>query len=135
MEELSIGAVARRARVQASTIRYYEQIGLLPAPERVGGQRRYGADVLDRLAFIRTAQRIGFSLGEVQQLLDHQRGGVALPALWRTLAQQKLGEIDRVIQHAQQIRQQLSQGLGCACDDLGSCMQCVCAECGAGGGC
>jgi MerR family transcriptional regulator, redox-sensitive transcriptional activator SoxR len=54
--ELTIGEVARRAGVATSSIRYYERIGLLPRPERSGGQRRYRADVLDRLGFIAVAQ-------------------------------------------------------------------------------
>jgi MerR family transcriptional regulator, redox-sensitive transcriptional activator SoxR len=55
--ELTIGEVARRAGVATSSIRYYERIELLPTPERVSGQRRYGSDVLGKLGLIGVAQR------------------------------------------------------------------------------
>ena len=54
--ELTIGEVARRAGVATSSIRYYERIGLLPKPDRSGGQRRYDAEVLGKLGFIGVAQ-------------------------------------------------------------------------------
>jgi len=56
--------------VAASSIRYYERIGLLPPPERSHGQRRYDADVLGRLGFIGVAQSAGFKLREIRELID-----------------------------------------------------------------
>ena len=55
MNEMTIGQVAQQAGVQPSTLRYYERIGILSAPKRVSGQRRYTADVLKSLTFIRVA--------------------------------------------------------------------------------
>src|SRR4051812_3286731 len=72
--ELTIGDVARRAGVATSSIRYYERIGLLPKPERSGGQRRYHADVLGKLGFIGVAQSAGFKLREIKELLDGADG-------------------------------------------------------------
>jgi DNA-binding transcriptional MerR regulator len=67
---LSIGDLAARAGTKVQTIRYYEQIALVPAPERsAGNQRRYGASHLERLAFIRHARELGFSLGAIRELL------------------------------------------------------------------
>jgi DNA-binding transcriptional MerR regulator len=67
----SIGGLARRTGTKVQTVRYYEEIGLLPEPERsVGGQRRYDQTSLDRLAFIRHAREMGFSLEMVRELLD-----------------------------------------------------------------
>ena len=63
---LTIGEVARRAGVRASAIRYYEEAGLLPAPERVGGKRRYDEGILRRLAIIGGAKRAGFTLREIR---------------------------------------------------------------------
>jgi DNA-binding transcriptional MerR regulator len=68
--ELTIGEVARRAGVAPSSIRYYERIGLLPEPDRLGGQRRYDADVLGKLGFIGVAQSAGFKLREIRELID-----------------------------------------------------------------
>jgi DNA-binding transcriptional MerR regulator len=70
LPELTIGEVARRAGVATSSIRYYERIGLLPKPERVGGQRRYDAEVLGKLGFIGVAQSAGFKLAEIRELID-----------------------------------------------------------------
>ncbi|MCB1972701.1 MAG: helix-turn-helix domain-containing protein, partial [Geminicoccaceae bacterium] len=71
LPSLTIGRVARAANCKVQTIRYYEQIGLMPEPGRTeGGQRRYGDDELDRLAFIRHARQLGFSLEAIRELLD-----------------------------------------------------------------
>ncbi len=66
---LTIGEVARRSGVAATTLRYYEQIGLLPAPIRLGGQRRYDEAVLSRLEVIALCKTAGFALDEIQRLL------------------------------------------------------------------
>lgn|SRR6056297_1707824 len=68
---LTIGSLARKTGTKVQTIRYYEQIGLMPEPGRTeGGQRRYGDADLDRLAFIRHARQLGFSLEAIRELLD-----------------------------------------------------------------
>lgn len=67
---LSIGALARRARCKVQTIRYYEQVGLMPQPGRTAGnQRWYGEAHADRLAFIRHSRELGFSLDSIRELL------------------------------------------------------------------
>ncbi|MFN8563711.1 MAG: MerR family transcriptional regulator [Anaerolineae bacterium] len=63
--DMTISEVARRVGVRTSTLRYYESIGLLPAPKRVSGRRRYDSAVLQRLEIIRTAQQAGFTLAEL----------------------------------------------------------------------
>src|SRR3546814_2307515 len=68
---LTIGKLGESACVKGPTIRYYEQIGLLPEPERsAGNQRLYGAKALDRLAFIRHARDLGFPLEAIRDLLS-----------------------------------------------------------------
>lgn len=75
MNAMTIGALARAAGVNVETIRFYQRRGLMPVPKRsLGSVRRYGADAGQRLRFIRRAQEIGFSLGEVAELLRLQRG-------------------------------------------------------------
>jgi MerR family redox-sensitive transcriptional activator SoxR len=66
---MRISDVARRTGVLATTIRFYESIGLLPLPRRLNGQRIYGTDILDRLALIRFGRKTGFSLKELKSLL------------------------------------------------------------------
>lgn len=69
----SIGELSRRTKVKVPTIRYYEQAGLLPAPERTqGNQRRYDAAGLERLSFIRHARELGFSIGAIASLIELQ---------------------------------------------------------------
>ncbi|MBB4038489.1 Cu(I)-responsive transcriptional regulator [Microvirga flocculans] len=69
--ELAIGELSRRTGVKVPTIRYYEQIGLLPEPTRTEGQqRRYGAPEVRRLNFIRHARELGFDVEAIRQLLD-----------------------------------------------------------------
>ena len=68
---LPIGTLSRRTGTKVQTIRYYERIGLMRAPERsAGGQRRYRARDLDQLAFIRHARQLGFGLDAIRELLD-----------------------------------------------------------------
>lgn len=67
----SIGELSRRTGVKIPTIRYYEQMGLIDAPERSeGNQRRYTRDGLKRLAFIRHSRELGFSIDDIRELLD-----------------------------------------------------------------
>lgn len=131
MDALTIGQVAQHAGVAPSTIRYYERIALLPQPRRVSGQRRYDAAVIERLLFIQTTQRLGFTLSEIQQLFQHHETAFPLPVLWQTLAQQKLSDVERMIQHATTVQQLLLQGLRCGCATMADCMSCVGEQCGA----
>ena len=69
-EDLPIGALSKRSGVNIETIRYYERIGIMPAPKRsAGGYRLYGPDHLKRLTFIRRGRELGFSLDELRDLL------------------------------------------------------------------
>ena len=71
MKSISIGAVSREAGVKVPTIRYYEEIGLLPAPDRaVNNRRTYGPEIVRRLKFIRHARELGFEVEAVRQLLS-----------------------------------------------------------------
>jgi MerR family redox-sensitive transcriptional activator SoxR len=129
MKELTIGEVARRAGIRPSAIRYYESIDLLPLPSRVSGRRRYDAAILDRLAFIQVAQKLGFTLAEIQLIFDRQEKKASLSANWQALARQKLAEVDTVIEHAHHVKKLLVQGLGCECADLSNCIDCVLMNC------
>jgi MerR family mercuric resistance operon transcriptional regulator len=74
-ETMTIGALARAAGVNVETIRFYQRKGLIPEPDRPRGSiRRYGADALGRLRFIKSAQKLGFSLDEVADLLKLEDG-------------------------------------------------------------
>lgn len=107
--ELTIGEIARLADVQASTLRYYESIGLLPSPRRVSGQRRYSHDILPVLAIIQLAKEANFSLPEIKAFLYGIDGTPS--ERWRQLAEQKLHEINAVIARAQGMKQLLEEAL------------------------
>lgn len=129
MQELTISQVARQAGIRPSTIRYYESISILPSPHRVSGQRRYDATILDRLAFIRVAQKLGFTLMEIRLLFHHQEEVAPLSERWQTLARQKLAEVNALITQATTIKRSLEQGLRCGCPNLFECIHCVLLRC------
>ena len=129
MEELTIGEVERRSGVRATTIRYYESINVLPEPRRANGRRRYDPAILDRLAFIHIAQRLGFTLTEITVLFEQQDTATPLSERWQTMAREKLADVDRLIRHAREVRQTLLSGLRCGCSNLHECIDCVLKQC------
>jgi MerR family transcriptional regulator, redox-sensitive transcriptional activator SoxR len=115
---LTIGEVARQAGVAATTLRYYEQIGLLPPPDRRGGQRRYDDSVLARLEVIRLCKSAGFALEEIQLLFADEAPG--RPAS-RALAEAKLAEIDAQLESLARARAVIEWGMRCTCPSIDSC--------------
>lgn len=115
--ELTIGQVADRAGINSSAIRFYERVGVLPQPDRVSGQRRYGDGTVRRLEVIDIAQRAGFSLEEIRLLLDDSSGEVQL----RDLAQRKLPEVEALIARAGAMRDWLLKAQLCHCSSLELC--------------
>ena len=93
---MKIGALAEHTGVHVETIRYYQNLGLMPKPARAHGSvRRYGRDEADRLRFIKRAQGLGFSLDEVKLLLDLSAGEHC--AETRTIAEQKRRLVEKKI--------------------------------------
>jgi DNA-binding transcriptional MerR regulator len=118
MAGLTIGEVARRAGVAATTLRYYEQIGLVSAPARLGGQRRYDDAVLARLEVIRLCKSAGFALDEIQLLFADDAPG--RPAS-RALAEAKLAEIDAQMESLARARAVIEWGMRCTCPSIDAC--------------
>jgi MerR family transcriptional regulator, redox-sensitive transcriptional activator SoxR len=118
-KQLAIGEVAEQSGMSPSRIRYYEARGLLPAPERVSGKRRYGSGVLRRLAIIDAAQRVGFGLDEIRDLLG-SRDELAHERL-RQLALAKLPELDELIDRATSVRRLLEICSECHCESIDAC--------------
>ena len=119
--ELTIGQVASRSGVTASTIRYYESIGLLPAPERESGQRRYDESVLGRLAFIGVAQEAGFTLREIGELNAGVDSAADLSSPMREMSSRKLPEIQALVERAEAMRDWLEAASGCECSTPEEC--------------
>ena len=121
---LRSGEVAAAAGVNVQTLRYYERRGLLPEPDRsLGGHRLYPADTTTVLRVIKAAQRLGFTLEEVADLLDagrhhhHQRSDRRLA----DRAQEKLVEVEAKIADLQIIAETLRSTVDAGCDDLVEC--------------
>jgi MerR family transcriptional regulator, redox-sensitive transcriptional activator SoxR len=119
---LTIGEVARRAGVRASAIRYYESLGILPAPQRVNGRRRYDANVLYLLLAIGIAKQAGFTMNEMRQLFGSVEHREAPSAVWERLARQKLQEVDALIDQAHAMKALLEEGLRCGCLTMEECV-------------
>jgi MerR family redox-sensitive transcriptional activator SoxR len=120
---MKIGQLSTRAGVNASAIRYYEKLGLLPAPQRTGGQRRYPGDALDRVLLIRFAGEMGFSLGEIKLFLHGLRENAPVGPRWRKLAHRKIREVEENIQRSLLLKSLLENLLHCRCASLQVCVQ------------
>jgi MerR family transcriptional regulator, redox-sensitive transcriptional activator SoxR len=114
---LTIGELARKSGRTASSIRYYEQIGLLPEPVRLSGQRRYSPEVVRTLAVIHIAQHAGLSLEQIKAML----AGPDPVAELRRAAATKLPEVTAVIDRAARARDWLELAAMCQCRDLDEC--------------
>ena len=105
---LPIGAFAAAAGVNVETIRFYQRKGLLPRPRRAyGGIRRYGAADVARVRFVKSAQLLGFSLGEIADLLALEDGTHCAEA--RVAAEQKLANVRAKLEHLRRIESVLAQ--------------------------
>jgi DNA-binding transcriptional MerR regulator len=123
---LRSGQVAERAGVNPQTLRYYERRGLIAEPARSpGGHRAYPPETVTLLTVIKAAQRLGFTLEEVAELIDTGRRGHPTPDL-RERAQAKIAEVDARIADLTTIRSALSAVVSAGCDSL---THCTCPDC------
>jgi MerR family redox-sensitive transcriptional activator SoxR len=121
MSSLSIGQLAAKADVNASTLRYYESIGLLPSPERKNGQRRYSESLLERIKFIKTAQLTGFTIQEIVLLLEGFVPDLSLSEKWEKMAVNKRSELEERKKQINSMLQILDDGLNCKCVSWSEC--------------
>ena len=118
----TIGEVAARAGVATSALRFYEANGLIHSDRTDVGHRRYHADVLRRVGFIRVAQRVGLSLGEIRSALDSLPSGrtpnrkdwTRLASSWRPLIDQRIAMLEAM-------KENLDGCIGCGCLSLDTC--------------
>ncbi|MGB7337320.1 MAG: MerR family transcriptional regulator [Phototrophicaceae bacterium] len=110
---MTIGEVAKIAGVATSTLRYYEDIGLISPPIRVNKQRRYDENILPILAVIQLAKDSQFTLDEIKELLYDFPDDVPLAHRWQIIAERKIDEIERVIRQAQETKALLHESLTC----------------------
>ena len=114
---LSITEVGEATGLQSSALRYYEKAGLIKPAARSGGRRQYEPAVLQRLAVVALFQEVGFTIAEISELFN--RGGKR--QRWRSLAGEKLVEIDTHLERVAAARELLTSALDCGCSSLEQC--------------
>lgn len=119
--EMTIGELASRAGLAASTIRYYEEVKLLPRPARASGRRVFDEPTLDRLLVITFAKEAGFSLREIRQLFDGFASDTPAGVRWQKLATAKLAEMEALAARIEAMKQLLREALRCGCVELDAC--------------
>jgi DNA-binding transcriptional MerR regulator len=120
---MKIGELGGRGNLNASAIRYYEKMGLLAAPQRIGGQRRYPSDALHRVLLIRFATDMGFTLAEIKVFLSGLRDNTPVGPRWKKLATRKLAEVDQSIGRSLKLKSLLQGLLRCRCVSLQQCVR------------
>ncbi|MBA3446585.1 MAG: redox-sensitive transcriptional activator SoxR [Pseudaminobacter sp.] len=121
-KELTVGQVAIRSGVAVSALHFYETKGLIESHRTSGNQRRYGGDVLRRVAIIRVAQEVGISLAEIgEQLASLPGGRTPTRDDWSELSRSWTVELDRRILQLQKLRDGLTDCIGCGCLSIDRC--------------
>ena len=119
---LTVGDVARRSGLTVSAIHFYERKGLIFADRTGGNQRRYGRDVLRRLALIRAAQEVGLPLSEVAGAMSAlPEGRTPTPEDWHRIATGWAERLDARIRILQRLRTELDGCIGCGCLSMQRC--------------
>ncbi|NIF22759.1 MULTISPECIES: redox-sensitive transcriptional activator SoxR [Pantoea] len=119
---LTPGEVAKRSGVAVSALHFYESKGLISSTRNGGNQRRYGRDVLRRVAIIKVAQRIGIPLATVSESLMHLRPDKRMSTQeWNTLTEHWRQELDNRIDTLMRLRNDLDGCIGCGCLSMRDC--------------
>ena len=121
-KELSVGEVAHRSGVAVSALHFYESRGLIRSNRTGGNQRRYGRDVLRRVAVIKVAQEVGISLAEIAVALDSlPEGRTPTRQDWNLLSTAWRDNLDRRITQMKKLRDGLTDCIGCGCMSIDKC--------------
>jgi len=119
---LSIGELSQRSGVATSALRYYEAQGLIRSERSAGNQRRYERATLRRVAFIRSAQRVGLTLEEIAEALSTlPEGRNPTRADWASLSREWRPRVDEQIARLERLRDKLDSCIGCGCLSLKTC--------------
>lgn len=119
---LTIGQLSERSGVATSALRYYESRGLIASERTTGNQRRYRQAMLRRVAFIRSAQRVGLTLDEVEEALATlPEGRTPTKADWARLSRGWRPRIEEQIERLERLRDKLDGCIGCGCLSLRTC--------------
>jgi len=123
MNEVSIGEAAKLSGVKIATIRFYEEIGLLPRPARTDANRRvFADDDLRRLAFIRHCRELGFELDAIRSLLKLQDNPQQPCETADVIARERLGEVERRLRSLKALQKELKRMIdGCSHGPVDQC--------------
>ena len=119
---MKIGQLASRTGVNASAIRYYEKLSLIPASDRASGQRRYTDEAIYRVLLIRFARDMDFSLHEIKIFLSGLNDKAPVGKRWKRLAYCKIRQVDETIVRAERLKSLLNHLLHCRCTSLRQCV-------------
>jgi MerR family transcriptional regulator, redox-sensitive transcriptional activator SoxR len=125
MAGLTIGTMAREAGVAASTLRYYEKVGLLPRPARAGNRRHYDPRSIGRIRIVLLAREAGFSVRETRAFVQGFPPGATPASRWREMAKRKIAELDEAMGRLAQMKRLLNAGFDCQCRTLEDCERLV----------
>jgi MerR family redox-sensitive transcriptional activator SoxR len=120
--EISINQVTQQTGIRPSTLRYYEEIGLLLPVRRVSGRRQYDESVLQKLAVIQTGQQAGFTLTELGLLLNNVLNSESGSARWHELLDRKLKEMDALMRNIESMKRLLEDIMDCDDATLAECI-------------
>ena len=124
MAEISINQVTQQTGIRPSTLRYYDEIGLLRPIGRVSGRRQYDESVLQRLALIQTGQQAGFTLAELgvllNNVLDSESGDAGVG--WHELVDRKLQEMNERLRNIESMKRLLEDIMDCDDASLAECI-------------
>lgn len=119
--QFAISVVAERYAVPASTLRYWELVGVLPPQPRRGGQRRYDLDAIRRIKFVKMAKRAGLSLDDIRTLLAGHVDQSPTFADWADVARDQLNVIEQSITELRQLHDTIEACLECGCQHARRC--------------
>ncbi len=123
---MKIGDVSAQLGIPASTIRYYERVGLIEEQQRVAGRRAFNDKALFMLQFVQLAQAAGFSIAEIKSLLDNHENDPGPRGLWKGFAETKQNSIRQQIKTLEQMDRILTRLIKCECETLEECVQLSC---------
>jgi len=128
MEKITISKLAKKTEVNIQTVRYYERRGLIPEPQRTeSGYRQYSYDTVLRIRFIKRAQKLGFSLKEISELLSLRVDKNTTCGDFKNIAEVKISEVEKKIRSLNGIKKALTK-LVALCSSEGPTSECPIVE-------
>ncbi|MFK8020409.1 MAG: MerR family transcriptional regulator [Pseudomonadales bacterium] len=119
---MKIGDLAKQLDIPASTIRFYEKVGLISPPERVSGKREFASNTLVRLRFIKLCQAAGFTIEEIRRLIDDYSADSSSSGPWQPAVETKQFEIQQQIAELKRVDLVLGELMKCRCKSIEQCV-------------